>query len=73
MMLRGAGDIGALIGGAVLILIAISGLVLGWRGGFRLRKVSNYELHRVLGLLVSPVFLIAGATGIYFIQAGLVW
>lgn len=75
MFFRGAGDIGAAIGGVALLALAITGLTLGWRGGFRLRlggfRRSNYELHRVGGLLFSPLLMIAATTGIYFIQAGL--
>ena len=71
MLVRGAGDYGALAGGAVLVVLAITGLLLGWRGGLRLRRMSNYELHRVSGLALSPLLLVAGITGIYFIQAGL--
>lgn len=71
MLLRGAGDAGALAGGVILLLLAGTGLVLGWRGGVRVRKASIYEWHRVTGLVLSPFLLIAGATGVYFIQAGL--
>ena len=71
ILIRGAGDIGALLGGAMLVLLAATGLILGWRGGLRLRKMSHYELHRVSGLVLAPLLLIAGGTGIYFIQAGL--
>ena len=75
MFFRGAGDVGAAIGGVALLLLSITGITLGWRGGLRPRlggfRRTNYELHRVGGLAVSPLLIIAAATGIYFIQAGL--
>jgi uncharacterized iron-regulated membrane protein len=71
MLLRGAGDVAVLIGGIVLLVITATGVVLGWRGGLRIRSVSFYELHRVGGLLVAPLLFVSAATGIYFVQAGL--
>ena len=71
MLLRGAGDFGALVGGVALLVLAITGITLGWRGGFRMRHANQYELHRVAGLLASPFLMIAAATGIYFIAASL--
>jgi uncharacterized iron-regulated membrane protein len=75
MFFRGAGDVGAAVGGLGLVLLSITGITLGWRGGFRPRlgnfRRTNYELHRVGGLIASPLLLVAACTGIYFIQAGL--
>lgn len=71
LLFRGPGDIAALCGGVVLLLVSASGILLGLRGGLRLRRASVYEVHRVVGLLAAPFLLIAGSTGIYFIQAGL--
>lgn len=71
ILLRGIGDVGALVGGVALCILTVTGLLLGWRGGLRLRRTNIYELHRVSGLLFAPVLLVAGGTGVYFIQAGL--
>lgn len=71
MLLRGAGDVGALIGGIALCVLAVTGIVLGWRHGLRLRRTNTYELHRVSGLLFAPLLLVSAGTGVYFIQAGL--
>lgn len=71
MLLRGAGDVAVLVSGVALVVLSLTGIVLGSRGGLRMRKASFYEAHRVAGLVVSPLLLIVGATGVYFIQAGL--
>lgn len=71
LLFRGPGDWIALTGGVALIALSLTGIWLGWRGGLRVRRASFYELHRVIGLIAAPLLLIAGGTGIYFIQATL--
>lgn len=71
MLFRGPGDVAALLGGVALLLLALTGVILGWRGGLRVRRTGVYELHRAAGLLFAPLLAISASTGIYFIQAGL--
>lgn len=69
------------VAGIVLMVSVVSGVWLwwplwkrGWRAAFAVRRGRRfqYDLHKAVGIVISPVLLVVAFTGIYMIFPGLI-
>lgn len=78
LFLGKTGDWIAGTGGLVLVLLAVSGIILGWPNGRRWGRALTirvsagwrrltYDGHRAVGLVTAPLLMVSGLTGAYFV------